>query len=78
MGVIMLRAQMESYLLVARGSPALVQGLSTSGEDPDAGPHSRLEAFVPATDAQRPTTADVDLDGGYLYYCDVHRYVLPV
>ncbi|KAJ2938967.1 hypothetical protein O0L34_g17783 [Tuta absoluta] len=63
------RAQLDSYLIVARGSPPLVQALGI-----DKGSHSTWEAIAPATDTARPTAADVDLAGEYLYYCDVHRY----
>ncbi|XP_049880284.1 low-density lipoprotein receptor-related protein 1 [Pectinophora gossypiella] len=62
------RAELDSYLVVARGSPPLVQALALRGA------HAGWEALAPATDAARPTAADVDVRAGYLYYCDVHRY----
>ncbi|XP_060807225.1 prolow-density lipoprotein receptor-related protein 1 [Amyelois transitella] len=60
------RVELDSYLVVGRGSPPMVQALSLSP--------SEDEAAAPASDAARPTTADVDLEKQYLYYCDVHRY----
>ncbi|KAJ0171237.1 hypothetical protein K1T71_012787 [Dendrolimus kikuchii] len=68
-----LRVELESYLVVARGSPPMVQGLPLRAGGAGEG-RSSWEPFVPATDAARPSAADVDLDGGYLYYCDVHRF----
>lgn len=59
------RVQLDSYLLLARGAPPLVQALALG--------HPGWEAAAPATDAARPTAADVDIAGQYLYYCDVHR-----
>lgn len=63
--------ELSEYLVVCRGSPPMVTGLAL-GE----GVHQGWEPLAPATDAARPTAADVDLVGGYLYYCDVHRCVL--
>lgn len=63
------RVRLDSYVLLARGAPPLVQALALS--------HAGWEAAAPATDAARPTAADVDVPGGYLYYCDVHRCVRP-
>ncbi|KAL4716494.1 hypothetical protein ACJJTC_015922 [Scirpophaga incertulas] len=67
-----LKIQLESYLVVVRGTPPMVMGLSVEGgtgslED---GP---LEAFPPAAAVTRPSTADVDLRLSWLYYCDTHR-----
>ncbi|XP_039746200.1 low-density lipoprotein receptor-related protein 1 [Pararge aegeria] len=55
----------ESYLVLSRGTPPMVQGLALAHGD---------DAFVPATHAARPSAADVDVATGMLYYCDVHRY----
>lgn len=63
--------ELSEYLVVCRGSPPLVAGLAL-GEGARLG----WEPLAPAADAARPTAADVDLAGGYLYYCDVHRCVL--
>ncbi|XP_046973357.1 prolow-density lipoprotein receptor-related protein 1 [Vanessa cardui] len=63
------RVEAESYLVVSRGSPALVGGLVLAGRGA-----ARDEPFAPAAHAARPTVADVDVDGARLYYCDVHRY----
>lgn len=60
------RVQLDSYLVLARGAPPLVQALALR--------HAGWEAAAPATDALRPTAADVDTAGRFLYYCDVHRY----
>ncbi|CAG5013242.1 unnamed protein product [Parnassius apollo] len=62
------RAELDSYLVVGRGSPAMVQALALDTA------HAGWEPLVPATRADRPTTADVDLEDQRLYYCDVHRY----
>lgn len=58
--------EVESYLVVSRGAPALVVGLALTGT-------GREEPFAPATHAARPTAADVDWVGNMLYYCDVHK-----
>ncbi|CAB3232339.1 unnamed protein product [Arctia plantaginis] len=63
------RVEVDSYLVVARGSPPLVVALSLRGAGAEGG-----EAVAPAAHAARPTAADVDLAAGHLYYCDVHRY----
>ncbi|XP_047540379.1 prolow-density lipoprotein receptor-related protein 1-like [Vanessa atalanta] len=63
------RVEAESYLVVSRGSPALVGGLVLAGRGA-----ALDEPFAPAAHAARPTVADVDVDGARLYYCDVHRY----
>lgn len=61
--------ELDSYLVVARGSPPLVAALSLRG----AGGAEGGEGLAPAAHAARPTAADVDLAAGHLYYCDVHR-----
>ncbi|KAI8432508.1 hypothetical protein MSG28_013509 [Choristoneura fumiferana] len=60
-----LRVELDSYLLVSRGSPPLVQALSPA--------HAQWEAAAPAA-AARPTVADVHLPANQLYLSDVHRY----
>ncbi|CAH1640883.1 unnamed protein product [Spodoptera littoralis] len=60
------RAHEDAYLVLARGAPPLVQALALRPRG--------WEAAAPATDAARPTAADVDTRDQYLYYCDVHRY----
>ncbi|XP_068625234.1 prolow-density lipoprotein receptor-related protein 1 [Battus philenor] len=62
------RAELDSYLVVSRGAPAMVQALALNPS------HAGWEPLVPATRAARPTAADVDLADARLYYCDVHRY----
>lgn len=49
----------------------MVQALPAVASAPGA--RDQGEAFAPATAAARPTAADVDVAGGRLYYCDVHR-----
>ncbi|KPJ14343.1 Low-density lipoprotein receptor-related protein 1B [Papilio machaon] len=61
-------AELDSYLVVCRGAPAMVQALALDAA------HAGWEPLVPATRVARPTAADVDLAAGWLYYCDVHRY----
>ncbi|OWR53521.1 putative very low-density lipoprotein receptor [Danaus plexippus plexippus] len=71
--------EVESYLVVSRGSPPQVSGVPLVGEGARLGAGAKpdvqdWEPFVPATHAARPTAADVDLAEQKLYYCDVHRY----
>ncbi|XP_048001348.1 prolow-density lipoprotein receptor-related protein 1 [Leguminivora glycinivorella] len=59
------RVDADQYLLVARGSPPIVQAIVTQ--------HPQWEAAAPAA-AARPTAADVYLATEYMYFSDVHRY----
>ncbi|XP_063629184.1 prolow-density lipoprotein receptor-related protein 1-like [Cydia splendana] len=59
------RVDVDQYLLVARGSPPIVQAIVTQ--------HPQWEAAAPAA-AARPTAADVHLATEYMYFSDVHRY----
>lgn len=61
--------ELETYLVVARGSPPIVQALTVERGGRRAG----WEALVPATGAARPSAVAVDRTDQYLYYCDVHR-----
>jgi hypothetical protein len=69
--------QLESYLVLARGSPAMVQALAADGQSASGGEaeaEGMHEAAAPATQLTRPSTADAHPRHQLLYYCDVHRY----
>ncbi|RVE41824.1 hypothetical protein evm_013527 [Chilo suppressalis] len=80
-----LRVEMSSYLVLARGTPPMVQALPIPGVAGEGGggggggggtqrSEVPLDAAAPATHLTRPSTAAVDIKAGMLYYCDVHRY----
>lgn len=63
--------EVADYLLMCRGTPPTVAAVAL-GE----GARPGWDPIAPATDLTRSSGADVDLVGGYLYYCDVHRCAL--
>lgn len=66
-----IRAELDTYLLIAKGSPPMVKSLSLDGANST---HAQWEPLVPITDVARPTALDIDSSNSTVYYSDVHRY----
>lgn len=64
--------EMDNYLLVAKGSPAMVKSVPLGSE------HASWEPLVPITDVSRPTAVEYDPLTQTVYYSDVHRSVVQI